>query len=234
MPSPIIIRETGKSEKGYAATVQFDTYGAPYEIAVSNPFLQQEEERLEWYFEKWLTFPFTDKITARQAANSIRLYGEALFEQVFRCNPDVYLEYQRLRESDFLLEIVGSPEFHTLHWETLHDPHQARPLSVDKPVVRKNSQPVTYQAEMQPASQLRVLLVTARPAGVRDISYRTISRPLVEALETGKVAAQIDILRPGTFEALVRHLEDVRDQHGDGYYHIIHLDMHGALLTYEQ
>ena len=66
------------------------------------------------------------------------------------------------------------------------------------------------------------------------MSYRTISRPLVDALETGKVAARIDMVRPGTFKALVNHLEDRRDEHGDGYYHIIHLDMHGALLIYEQ
>ena len=59
----------------------------------------------------------------------------------------------------------------------------------------------------------------------------TISRPLVEALETGKIPAQIDMVRPGTFEALVNHLEEIRDEHGEGYYHIIHLDMHGALLT---
>ena len=58
--------------------------------------------------------------------------------------------------------------------------------------------------------------------------------PLVEALEMGKVAAQIDIVRPGTFEALVNKLEDVRDDYGDGYYHIIHLDVHGVLLTHDQ
>ena len=231
MTPPIIIREVEKNEDSFAATVQFDPYGAPYEITVSDPFSKAEEERLEWYFEQWLKFPFIDKVPAEQAASSIRTYGETLFEQVFRDNPDVYLEYQRLRQEDFLLEIIGSPEFHGLHWEALHDPNQARPLAVDKPVVRKNSQPVTYRAEVNPAPQLRVLLVTARPAGVRDVSYRTISRPLVEALETGHVAAQIDIVRPGTFEALVNHLENVRDDHG--YYHIIHLDMHGSLLTYE-
>jgi Tfp pilus assembly protein PilF len=234
MTAPIIIREINKTDQTFTATVQFDSYGAPYEITVSNPFSEQEEARLEWYFERWLDFPFTDKVLAEEAAASIRSYGENLFEQVFRRNPDIYLEYQRLRQEDFLLEITGSPEFHTLHWESLHDPNQERPLAVDKLIVRKNSQPAPYRAEVQPAPQLRVLLVTARPAGARDVSYRTISRPLVEALETGKVAAQIDIVRPGAFAALVKHLEDGRDEHGDGYYHLIHLDVHGALLTYDQ
>jgi tetratricopeptide (TPR) repeat protein len=234
MPTPIIIREVSKKGKKFAASVQFDLYGTAYEISVTPPFTQAQEERLEWYFEKWLTFPFTDKVPAEEAAKSIRTYGEELFAQVFRANPDVYLEYQRLRQGDILLEIIGSPEFHTLHWEALKDPHQERPLSVDKPLVRKNSQPVTYRAEVKAAEQLRVLLVAARPGGKTDVGYRTISQPLVKALETGRIRAQIDIVRPGTFEALVNHLEDTRDTHGDGYYHIIHLDMHGALLTHAE
>ncbi len=234
MATPIIVREVKKNKKSFAATVQFDPEGAPYEITVTDPFSEQEEDLLEWYFEDWLNFPFTDKVPAEQAATSIRAYGEALFEQVFRRNPDVYHEYRELRAEDISLEIIGSPEFHALHWEALHDPNDERPLAVDAVVVRKNLKPVRKRAKVQPAPQLRVLLVTARPSGVRDVSYRTVSRPLVEALETGKVAAQIDMVRPGTFEALVNHLEDVRDRHGDGYYHIIHLDMHGALLTYAQ
>ncbi|MCA9797445.1 MAG: flagellar hook-basal body complex protein, partial [Candidatus Eremiobacteraeota bacterium] len=233
MTTPIIIRETTKTDDGFAATVQFAD-GAPYPITVSDPFSEAEEKRLEWYFERWLSFPFTDKVPAAEAAASVRTYGEALFEQVFRRNPDVYYEYRQLRDDPISLEIVGSPEFHAFHWEALHDPNDERPLAVEAVVVRKNLEPVKKRAKVQAAPHLRVLLVTARPAGVRDVSYRTISRPLVEALETGRVAAQIDIVRPGTFEALVNHLEEVRDEHGDGYYHIIHLDMHGALLTYDR
>ncbi len=234
MSTPIIVQEVRKNENGFVATVQFDPQDAPHEVAIANPFSEQEEKRLEWYFERWLTFPFTDQVPAKEAADSIRAYGEDLFKQVFGSDRNVIVEYDRLRQKDFHLVIVGSPEFHSFHWEALRDPLQERPLSVDKPIVRKNSRPVTYRAEAKQAPRLRVLLVTARPGGKRDVSYRTISRPLVEALETGKIAARIDMVRPGTFEALVNHLEDVRDEHGDGYYHIIHLDMHGALLTYEQ
>ena len=134
MTTPIIVSEVKKTEGGFTASVQFDPHGAPYEITISDPFSEQEETRLEWYFEEWLNFPFTDKVTAEQAATSIRTYGEALFEQVFKRNPDVYLEYQRLRQKDFLLEIIGSPEFHTLHWEALHDPNQAdRSLNTTPP-----------------------------------------------------------------------------------------------------
>lgn len=96
MTTPIIIREVQQNEEDFAATVQFDPHGAPYPITVSDPFSEEEEARLEWYFEKWLKFPFTKKVPAKETAASIRVYGEDLFEQVFRRNPDVYLEYQRL------------------------------------------------------------------------------------------------------------------------------------------
>jgi len=236
MPIPIIIREQSSSTGSFSATVQFDTYGAACPITITNPHSHEQEEQLEWYFEEWLRFPFTDKTRAESAAGSITAYGESLFSQVFRSNPDVYMEYQKLRTGDILLEIIGTPEFHALHWESLKDPNQPRPLAVEKPIIRKNITPVAYQTEMQrtPQSQLRVLLLTARPGGNRDVSYRTISRPLVDALETGKVAATIDIVRPGSFEALVKHLEKTREQHGDGYYHMLHLDLHGALLTYQE
>ena len=44
----------------------------------------------------------------------------------------------------------------------------------------------------------------------------------------------VEILRPGTYEALVKHLEATQDQEGSGFYHVIHFDAHGALLAYEE
>ncbi len=41
-------------------------------------------------------------------------------------------------------------------------------------------------------------------------------------------------MRPGTYKALENHLRDVTAKHGEGYYHVIHFDVHGAVLTYQQ
>ncbi|TYT68928.1 tetratricopeptide repeat protein, partial [Microcystis aeruginosa] len=60
--------------------------------------------------------------------------------------------------------------------------------------------------------------------------YRTISRPLVELVNSSEIPVKIDILRPGTYESLTRHL----DEKGEGYYHVIHFDVHGGLMEYEQ
>jgi tetratricopeptide (TPR) repeat protein len=41
-------------------------------------------------------------------------------------------------------------------------------------------------------------------------------------------------VRPGTYRALENHLREVTAKHKEGYYHVIHFDVHGAVLTYEQ
>ena len=41
-------------------------------------------------------------------------------------------------------------------------------------------------------------------------------------------------MRPGTYKALENHLSNITAKYGEGYYHVIHFDVHGAVLTYEQ
>ncbi|MEM6765134.1 MAG: tetratricopeptide repeat protein [Bacteroidota bacterium] len=235
-PEVISIKQKAKLEDKFVVSLKVGTDAAAHEVIIQDPFSENEkgERELEWYFEKWLSFPFIDKVKAERAADSITAYGEHLFKHLFTADPDVYADYKLIRKGAIRIEIVGEPDFHALHWETLKDPNDSRPLAIEQLMVRKNEDRVNKRAELQPANQLRVLLMTSRPGGRQDVGYRTISRPLVEALEQAKVPAQIDIVRPGTFKALIKHLEDSRDTYGDGYYHMIHLDMHGGLLTYDE
>jgi len=222
-----------QNRRVFPAQISFEGYNT-YPITVTDPFTPAQEAELEWYYERWLNFPFTDKIRAQQAAESIRTYGHDLFKQLFRADPNLYADYREQRTEPFTIEIIGEPEFHTLHWESLHDPDQERPLTVDKAIIRRNRQAIHTPASVKESPTLNILLVTARPGGKLDVGYRTISRPLVDALENSQLPTRIDIVRPGTFAALIRHLEDSRDRHGDGYYQVIHLDVHGTLLTYAQ
>jgi hypothetical protein len=75
---------------------------------------------------------------------------------------------------------------------------------------------------------LRVLLVTSRPNGKYDVGYRTISRPLLAAVQNSQLPVQIDSLRPATYKALIQHLEGCEK----GAYHILHFDVHGSVLDY--
>ncbi|BAZ31896.1 hypothetical protein NIES4074_43690 [Cylindrospermum sp. NIES-4074] len=229
---PVIkIREERQTENGFEAVLQFDS--GEYAITITDPFTSQEEKQLEWYFEDWLVHPMLNTVKAERAAASVKTYGERLFEQVFKKDFNAYGQYQQLRGnlSQVQIEIVGkTPEFQALHWEALHDPDLTRPLAVDCVMVRKSIKPAPVSANVQPSALINLLIVVARPDEEKDVGYRTISRPMMEVIENGQLRVNVELLRPGTYEALSRHLEEK----GAGFYHVIHLDMHGALMSYEQ
>lgn len=231
----VSIREQVGAADGPNATLSFDNEGV-YPLTIRDPFSGQMEKLLGWYFEEYIRFPFTHHAQAQQAADSITAYGETLFKQVF-ADRQAFAIYQDALEAGLetlTFEIAGSPDFHRLHWEALKDPELPRPLALHAPMVRKNLGHQAAQATWRPSPTINLLIVTARPGGAQDVGYRTISRPLIQALRQTGPPVQIEILRPGTYEALVNHLEDVRAQYGSGHYHVIHLDVHGALLTCAQ
>ena len=113
----IRIREISGSPDGSSAVVSFD-HGEEYSITIKDPFSEADEQQLEWYFEEHLRFPFTRKVQAKAAADSIITYGETLFEQVF-ADRKAYVAYEKILEAGLntlQIEIAGSPQFHALHW----------------------------------------------------------------------------------------------------------------------
>lgn len=231
----IRIREQKDGANSTKAKVIFEG-GAEYDIIIHNPFSEEEERQVEWYFEDHLRFPFTRQVEASNVVKRITKYGEILFQQIFG-NPDIYALYRDcLRDGlhKTSVEIVGSPDFHRLHWEALKDPKFDLPLATQATILRKNIIPQPLPAIMRSSPTINVLIITARPFGKGDVGYRTISRPLVEELHQANLPVRIEILRPGTYKALDNHLRDMTNEHGVGYYHIVHFDVHGAILTYEQ
>ncbi|MCE7982137.1 MAG: CHAT domain-containing protein [Caldilinea sp. CFX5] len=53
-------------------------------------------------------------------------------------------------------------------------------------------------------------------------------------LRATQLAVQVDLVRPGSWRALVDHLAQKRREKGVGYYQIIHFDLHGAVLNRRQ
>lgn len=220
--------ETGFEVKLTIGGVEFGPIG------VSDPFglTPQREKELEWYFEQWIRFPFTDTTRAAKAAASVKAYGIGLFEQVFG-QRQAFAAYQQLAGnlSDVEIVIEGDPRFQGLHWEALWDDSRAQPLAVDCGIVRQRRVSGGLpQVRRSEGTQLNLLVVTARPDEEKDVAYRTISRPLVEGIANAHVPVNVELLRPGTFEAFLKRLE----ARGEGYYHIVHFDMHGSLMTFAQ
>jgi tetratricopeptide (TPR) repeat protein len=228
----IAIHQTAELDESPNATVSFDG-GYAHPITISGPFSQAEEERLAWYFEEHLRFPFTNQVIARQAAESIVPYGETLFKQIFEGQQQIYAEYKQATQAGLhglRFDIIGSPAFHQLHWEALRQPGR-EPFVLHAPMVRRSQAYIEAKIKVLEAPTINLLVVTARPKGGRDVGYRTISRPLLEGLRQINVPVKVDIVRPGTYRALVEHLRRARDERGVGYYQVIHFDLHGAVAT---
>lgn len=148
------------------------------------------------------------------------------------CPHDLYGEYRNCRGhlSQVEFEIVGeAAEFQALHWEMMRDPELPYPFAVDCVMTRRRNWSAPVKAEMAASPVINVLLVTARPKEEQDLGYRTTSRPLLAALQNAQLPVNLVLLRPGTYEALERHLQEV----GEGFYHIIHFDAHGGVGQYD-
>jgi tetratricopeptide (TPR) repeat protein len=228
----ITIAQRSTTDSGFEAILTID--GSEFAITVCDPFGQDGREReLEWYFEEWIRFPFSDTTIADRAAASVKAYGVALFEQVFGGDRRAFVAYREvagnLSEVEFVIQ--GDPGFQALHWEAMWDGEMPRPLSVDAVMVRQRRvRNGIAKVVRQDSTVLNLLVVTARPDEEKDVGYRTISRPLVEAIEQAKLPVNVEFVRPGTYEAFVKLLEE----RGEGFYHLVHFDMHGGLMTFAQ
>ncbi|GJD22722.1 hypothetical protein RIVM261_076780 [Rivularia sp. IAM M-261] len=230
--SVITIRETQATATGFVASLIFDG-DDEYQINITDPFTLKEERQLEWYFEEWLTYPMLNGVKAEAAKASVTNYGESLFNQVFN-DKGAYSQYCQIRGNlaRVKIEIVGnSPEFHALHWEAMRDKDLPRPLAVDCVMVRKRIQkPAPSISFLEQSPVINLLVVISRPDEEHDVGYRTIARPLIEVIQNSQLPVDVDLLRPGNYESLERHLEEK----GAGYYHIIHFDCHGSLMAYKE
>ncbi len=222
-----------RADGAFDARVAFDDAGE-YDVVVSDPAESGDENTFAWYFEQHLRFPFLDKDREQLAVERLTGYGTALFGQLFR--DSAYADYRRLRECAFdgcRLEVTGSSAFQRLHWEALRDPELESPLAVRLPVSRRVER-LPFRFALPPErTTLNILLVTARPDGPRDVGYRTISRPLLKVPQQAELPVALDLVRPGTWDALRAHLQTVTDRNGSGWYQIVHFDLHGAFCDFD-
>ncbi|QDK82041.1 tetratricopeptide repeat protein [Spirosoma sp. KCTC 42546] len=231
MPNVIMIQEDHFTDQRFSLRISFNN-GSQYEVILPNPVDRDQERRFEWYFEQQLRNPFLDRERVKRVVEEIRQYGEALFTALFQ-TPNIAFEYRTCRNQgldQLEFAIVGkSTGFHTIHWEALKDPELPEAFAAGRAnVFRKNNQPVSFLAPISPSTVLNLLLVTARPDWEDDVNYRTIIRPVIELIESAQLRVDAHILRPGTYQSLVEHL----DAKPAGFYHLVHFDTHGALLEY--
>ena len=189
----------------------------------------QEREDLRWYLEDYLEAPYAvyqDRGTA--IADQIQPWGVRLFDALFGAGQpgrDAYLK-ARAAEPCELWIASKAPAFLGLPWELLHDPARPAPLALEIAGINRTLPAEAPAADPRPGERLRVLLVIARPYGLKDVRFRTIARPLFERLAPVAGEVRIDVLRPPTFADLKRRLAEAREA-GEPY-QIVHFDGHGG------
>jgi hypothetical protein len=189
---------------------------------------------------------------ARKAAASINAYAKELHRQLKVDR--VFQKHDPLVDEDHSLivdifESFGkdhgaSDSLQSLSWELLEQlelwfgffskitVRRSSPQQLD------NNHPV-LTAPTTITRTLNVLAVIARNTEINSAAYQDVSpfaaldvllgmRKLLEQ-HPEALQLRVEVVRPGTFDALKRHLRASTDTQGTGFYHLIHLDMHGRV-----
>lgn len=197
----------------------------PTTVTLTSPFTSPSEERdLQWYCETSDREPFSVIPRLDRSEQSLHRYGTHLFTQVFPY-PDLSLP----ASTSITVRVVGSPSFCSLHWELLRDPFRG-PVALDlsRCLVRQASTPdgcIQIPHPIRSYPTLNVLFLTARRrTDDKDIPLRIESLAVMDSVRDHHRPMRFDLVRPGTIPALLGKLT----QAGPGFYHILHLDCHGA------
>lgn len=189
---------------------------------VELPILCNDDDHriLRWYFEDYVEKDPFQASKAEEAKVMIDVYGQRLVQALQCSRLDI-------KGKDIRFDIMAG-DMDDIFWETLeqmsHWPSSFAPTTVL--VTRRVDCAIpTALALQEPARQkcINILVVISRPQMDRDIPHRFVSSTIIHIAELAKGRARVEIVRPGTFEAFVQHL----DSCPKGYFDIVHFDMHG-------
>lgn len=145
------------------------------------------------------------------------------------------------------------PSIQRVLWELLEQPslwsikvlvrrRLSLPNTPHRPSTSQNSHLRLWKSLDSPSEShysLNVLLVIARDLDPNkpEVDPTIGLKPLIALQDELREAVgvkpglSLEIVRPGTFAALRKHLQIATMRHGKGYYHLVHFDMHGVLRT---
>ena len=209
---------------------QWPDDGLPEQVSESEfvwPLDDVALEDLRWYLEDYLRAPFgVWEERGPQIQAGLAGWGEAVFASVFGSGP-ARDAYQRARDYD--LELVfrsAEPSLLGLPWELMRD--GGGPVALGLGGVSR-AVPVAdlTRTAVIPGGRLRVLMVISRPAGMRDVGFRIVARPMLERLEGVRGQVDLVVLRPPTLDALQSALVEAKAA-GEPF-QMVHFDGHGVL-----
>src|SRR5215469_16005201 len=230
MPNRLLVGELseGQVQVGFRRAGQDFDEVAGQPVPFSSPFGTEAREELRWYLEDYLIAPFAVYEQRGQAVQAkLAKWGRALFDGVFGAGKAGRDAYMKSREGECELVLRShSPAFLSLPWELLQDPERSTPLALELSAIDRTLIAAGAASPVPPGEVLRVLMVIARPAGLQDVGYQMIARPLMERLSAVRGQVELEVLRPPTLETLTGQLQAAAA--AGRPYHILHFDGHGT------
>jgi hypothetical protein len=220
------------------------------DLSLRDPLNKDERSDCRWYLEQYLGHEPYSTTRARGAATLLQNYGQSLVNQLQLSDlisEDVH--NLTIDIEDISFSSSGQNSVHQLSWEFLEDGNLWKIPSLSVCVRRSSGIPgQTLLASERMASwscakgsrqQINILLVTARDLGKGSMASTDINPSIVSDLLAGVksrlksakalVDLNVEVVRPGSWEALKLHLDKSHRLHGHGYFHIIHFDVHGRV-----
>lgn len=215
-----------------------------YMVEVVNPLDRAAKEEMTWHFEQFLDKAAIFSKRSNRTSGILGDAGKALFAMVFDSPRHVEdlaaMRSVAIRAGERMhIEVQAKTmAFDAIPWETLRMDADLTPMIGGLHgcvITRRSLGPSHAVKHALNFTAINLLIVTARPFEEQDVDYQTIQKPIVDATQdiwgtsAEMVPMQVEILRPGSFEALVAHLRT-----HIGHYQIIHFDTHGIVSDYNK
>lgn len=198
------------------------------------PLTSDQLGEIRWYLEDYLHSPYgAFNLRAKKIERALEVWGEALFHVLFG-NPDsvaIYDAAKELSDDGFQLTITSDdPAWLAIPWELIREPGSPFPLSQTGCNIVRNlpGLPLLDGEISIDTRALRILLIIARPQGIRDVEYHIIARPLLQRLRLSRLPVELHVLRPPTLEALNTTLQVAKEQ--GSAFQVVHFDGHGGMI----
>ena len=243
---------SGNHEDGFVVQVVLDGGSVRGPLRLLDPFSQAEHADLRWYLEQYAAQEPFESDKARAVAASIDRYAKELHRQLDL--GDLFQKRDPLVDEGHSLVIdvcesytggESSPiSLQALNWELLEQLDLWSGF-FKQVTVRRSSSPEpeaeddALASSNETSESVNILVVVARSTQINPTAYQDVhpfaSLDLLlgmqRALEQSPEATRlnVEVVRPGTFDSFKRHLRASTDSRGAGFFHFVHLDMHGSV-----
>ncbi|PNY25096.1 Uncharacterized protein TCAP_04952 [Tolypocladium capitatum] len=243
---------SGNDEEGFTVQVALDGESVRGPLKLRDPFSQDEHAHLRWYLEQYAAQEPFESDKAHAVAASIDGYARELHRQLdlgglFQKRDPLVDEGHSLVIDVCEGAVDGersSASLQALNWELLEQLDLWSGVFKQVTVRRFSSQaPESHghvlASSTQVSQSVNVLVVVARNTQINPTAYQDVHpfASLDVLLDMQKALRQspeaprlnVEVVRPGTFDSFKRHLRASTDSRGAGFYHFVHLDMHGSV-----